>query len=148
MSVTSARRDPPPLFQALSLLFFFLLIRISLALLLLFIYVFQPSKFHLFLPLWWTGTGYAACFPSFNSISVNPNPVASLLLSHLLILTPSVFILFVTLFLTQPSHPSPLLVPPPPLFACISLCPSFHSLRYELCATSLPHERIILANEL
>lgn len=43
---------------------------------------------------------------------------------------------------------SPLILPPPSSSsACISLCPSFHSLRYELCATSSPHERIILADE-
>lgn len=59
--------------------------------------------------------------------------------------TLSVFILFVTLFLTQLSHPSS--SSPSPLSACASLCPSFHSLRYELCATSLPHERIILIDK-
>lgn len=66
---------------------------------------------------------------------------------HLLIQTPSL-----SSSLSSPSFSfSPLILlflsPPPHCTACISLCPSFHSLRYELCATSLPHERIILPNE-
>lgn len=140
MSVTSARRNPPhPISLSLS--------SSSLLLCSSYVLISQFPSLPLSVLKWsWL---CRAVSPSFHCVPVNPNPVASLLFSSLT--SSSRHPLSLHPFRHPRSHSAPLILPLPlplpPFSACISLCPSFHSLRYELCATSLPHERIILDDE-
>lgn len=154
MSVTSARQKPT--------LYFNLTPSLSLLLPLPNLTIFYlslsqhssasfPSLFlmplisqYLFPSLWWSSAD-CSMFPLIQLRFCKPKSFCLSPLSPPQADTLSVFILFVTLFLTQLSHLSS--SSPSPISACVSLCPSFHSLRYELCATSLPHERIILVDK-